>query len=117
MQFISRVAVCCPYQPIPPTTRPLSPHTMDQKSAPSQPHAPFQTGGTGFNEVPPNTQPFHDVNTAADLGKTQAGTLEDFAQPHVGDVYVDQDASAPRASASDTITGTICHWVSAMYLH
>jgi uridylate kinase len=79
---------------------------MDQKDVPSQPHAPSETVGTGFNAVPSNsTNPFHDTNTAASLGATKAGTLEEFAQPRVGDVYVNDDASAPRASAADTLTG------------
>jgi hypothetical protein len=63
--------------------------------------------GVGFNDDSTNTiNPFHDVNSAASLGATQAGTLEDFAQPRVGGVVVDQDASAPRASAADTLGGT-----------
>lgn len=31
--------------------------------------------------------------------------FDEFTQPRVGEVYVDRDASAPRASAADTLNG------------
>jgi hypothetical protein len=78
--------------------------------------APNDQRGAGFNaNVTNEVNPFQGVDTAASLGVKEARTLEDYVQPRVGDVYVDKDASAPRASAGDTITGVSRYFDNARF--
>jgi hypothetical protein len=52
-----------------------------------------------------------DVTPATDPNRQGFGSrdFDEFAQPRVGDVYIDRDASATQASAGDTLTGTTIH--------